>query len=250
MIKLIRPTKPAILSSNEQTWLDTLMTAIKKYGSYQDIPKDEKTKLISHYRHEQIKSALFPSSFNKCAFCEGKPQESGNIEVEHFFPKSIYPSKTFSWENFLPSCRKCNDSKLAHDTGLEPIVNPYDDNPDEYFRYSDILITPLKDDKKAKKTISVLGLNSARLMQPRAEILINLHTFSSNLEEALSELEIADTTLKKKHKARKIIESLEIMEQLTEQHRSYSGYCKSYLDSCEAYKIARKTVESFVEQQN
>ncbi|ATP51230.1 HNH endonuclease [Pseudomonas putida] len=248
MIKLTRPQKPAILSSNEKTWLDALMAAIGKYGSYQEIPKDEKNKLISHYRHDKIKEVLFPSSFNKCAFCEGKPQENGNIEVEHFLPKSIHPTKTFSWDNFLPSCRKCNESKLAHDPEIEPLVNPYDDNPDDYFKYSDILIAPLNDDQKAKSTISVLGLNSARLMQPRAEILISLHIFSNNLKEALHDLEMADTAKKKKHKARKIIESMEIMEQLTEHQKAYSSYCRNYLNSCEPYKSAKKISDTFIEQ--
>ncbi|MFG0322984.1 retron system putative HNH endonuclease [Pseudomonas sp. zjy_15] len=244
MIKLSRPQKPAILTRNEQAWLKSLMDAIQKYGSFKEIPKDEKNKLTSHYRHDEIKAALFPSSFNKCAFCEGKPQENGNIEVEHFLPKSIYPSETFSWENFLPSCRKCNDSKLAHDTGVEPIINPYDDEPDEHFRYCDILIKPVKDDQKAQKTISVLSLNSARLMKPRAEILISLHSFSSALEEAIQDLESADSERKRMHKTRKLIESIEIMEQLTETHKAYSGYCKSYLNSCAPFLAAKEIIST------
>jgi uncharacterized protein (TIGR02646 family) len=242
MIKLERPPKPAILVDKEQEWLEPFLAAVDKYGGYKKIPKEEKDRLIGHYRHDQIKQALFPSSFLKCAFCEGKPQENGNIEVEHFFPKSIYPKKIFSWENFLPSCRKCNDSKLVHDTGQEPIINPYDDNPDDYFEYTDILIAPINENKKARDTITVCSLNSARLMKPRAEILISLHTFRSNLQEVLDDLELAATLKKKQHKLRKIAEAIEIMEQLTENQKAYSGYCKHYLNSCKVYQLAKRVL--------
>lgn len=243
MIKLERPPKPAILVDKEQEWLEPFLAAVDQYGSYKKIPKEEKNKLIGHYRHDQIKQALFPSSFFKCAFCEGKPQENGNIEVEHFFPKSIYPKKIFSWENLLPACRKCNDSKLVHDTGQEPIINPYDDDPDDYFQYTDILIKPINENKKAHSTIVVCSLNSARLMKPRAEILINLHTFRSNLQEALEDLDLADTARRKQNKLRKIAEAIDIMEHLTENQKAYSGYCKGYLKSCKVYQSAKKIIE-------
>lgn len=247
MIKLERPPKPAILVDKEQEWLEPILAAIAHYGSYEKIPKEEKSKLTGYYRHDQIKQALFPSSFFKCAFCEGKPQENGNIEVEHFFPKSMYPEKIFSWENLLPACRKCNDSKLAHDTGHEPIVNPYDEDPDDYFQYSDILIKPFNKNKKGHSTIVVCSLNSARLMQPRAEILINLHTFSSNLQEALEDLDLAGTSKRKQHKLRKIAEAIDIMEQLTENHKAYSGYCRHYLRTCEVYQSAKKVIEDYTQ---
>ena len=243
MIKLKRPSKPAILVEKEEEWLQPFLAAVDKYGGYRNIPKEEKAKLIGYYRHDQIKQTLFPSSFFKCAFCEGKPQENGNIEVEHFFPKSIYPEKIFSWENLLPACRKCNDAKLTHDTGLQPIINPYDDDPDECFYYTDILIKPVNEDKKAQSTIAVCSLNSARLMKPRAEILVSLHVFTSNLQEALEDLEQADTSKKKQNKLRKISESLDIMEQLTESQKSYSGYCAHYLKFCKPYQSAKEIVD-------
>ena len=104
MIKLQRKPKPQILVENEKTWTINLLGSISKYGSYKKIPKKEKEKLLVHYRHEQIKSVLFDSSLEKCAFCETKPSESGNIEVEHFVPKSMYPVSTFDWLLKLKGC--------------------------------------------------------------------------------------------------------------------------------------------------
>jgi uncharacterized protein (TIGR02646 family) len=243
LIKLKRPDKPAILVSKENEWLQPLLAAVAQYHGYKNIPQEEKTKLISYYRHDQIKQTLFPSSFFKCAFCEGQPQENGNIEVEHFFPKSIYPEKIFSWENLLPACRKCNDAKLTHDPGLEPMINPYDDDPDASFYYTDIMIMPVDEDEKAKTTIAVCSLNSARLMKPRADFLISLHFFASKLREGLEDLAQADTLRKRQNKLRSISESLDIMEQMTESQKSYSGFCKNYLKFCQPYQSAKKIVD-------
>lgn len=245
MIKLNRPTKPNILVQNEVSWLCNLKAAITAYGSYSSIPKDEKAKLISHYRHEDIKKDLFSSSSQKCAFCESKPSESGNIEVEHFKPKSQYPDFTFDWYNFLPCCRKCNGNKLDHDTVQQPIINPYEIDPEAVFEYSDIRIAPQKGDMEsvAKRTIDVCGLNGARLMRPRADILINLYGFSDAIGDAVNDYQLADTNIKKSNRIRKINQALEHIELLTLANEKYSGFCKDFLEKSSSYKEAKRIVE-------
>ena len=237
---------PSILIKNEYTWLCNLKTAISAYGSYAAIPKEEKSKLISHYRHEDIKAILFESSSQKCAFCESKPSESGHIEVEHFKPKSLYPDFTFDWLNFLPCCRKCNGNKLDHDTVSDPILNPYDTDPNDAFTYSDIRITEISGGLEgiAKKTIEICGLNGARLMRPRADILINLYGFSDSIDEAINDYNHAGTDVKRRNRIRKINQALEQVELLTAKSEKYSGFCKDFLSNCESYQKAKKIVES------
>lgn len=58
-------------------------------------------------------------------------------DVDHFKPKSIYPDLVVKWENLLPSCPHCNKEKSSHDTGAEPIVNPSEDDPREFFYLKD-----------------------------------------------------------------------------------------------------------------
>ena len=245
MIKLNRRDKPEILEANAETWLRALDSAIAAYGSYRDIPDAEKVKLVSHYRHEEIKRDLFSSSFEKCAFCECKPAEGGNIEVEHFKPKSLFPRHTFDWDNFLPACRKCNGFKQDHDTVAEPIVNPYDIDPEAVFFYSDIRIVAANAQcyEIARRTIDVCGLNSARLYKPRAEILIGLHGFSEALEIAIDDYNNADTQRKKNGRIRNIREALERIELLARPEERYSGYCKNYLKNCDPYHKAKGIVE-------
>jgi uncharacterized protein (TIGR02646 family) len=150
-----------------------LLNAVKSYGGYNNIPYAEKEKLLCHYRHKDIKAILFASSHNKCAFCEGKPGESGYIEVEHFAPKSIYPQLAFNWDNLLPVCRKCNEDKSDFDTKIRPIINPAAEDPEGLLTYRDLVMAPLPgtgEEDKAKTTIEVCNLNSPRLYVHIAEL--------------------------------------------------------------------------------
>ena len=245
MIKLNRPDKPEILVENEADWLAKLKAAIATYGSYSSIPKDEKVRLISHYRHQDIKKELFNSSSQKCAFCESKPSESGNIEVEHFKPKSLYPDFTFDWYNFLPCCRKCNGNKLDHDTVNEPIINPYETDPEVAFEYHSIRIAPKKGELEtvARRTIDICGLNGGRLMRPRADILVNLYGFSDAISEAIDDYHSADTQVKKSNRIRKINQALEHIELLTETNEKYSAFCRDFLNKNSAYLKAKIILE-------
>ena len=248
MIKLTRPPKPQILVDNERIWVQPLLEAIKVHGSYKDIPKLDKEKLISFYRHNEIKQSLFPSSNYKCAFCEGKPSENGNIEVEHFLPKSIYPEQIFSWENLLPACRKCNDAKRAHDSHLEPIINPYNEDPEELFFYTDIRITPIDNAVDAARTVVVCELNSVRLMGPRAEILVSLHSFDQSLSAALSDLDQATGERARNNRIARIAEGIEVMDRLTANDQRYAGFCRHYLKNSLNYQQAKEILKAAREE--
>ena len=45
-------------------------------------------------------------------------------ELDHFFPKSIYPFLAVNFYNLIPSCCTCN--KLKSDDDLSKLLNPYD----------------------------------------------------------------------------------------------------------------------------
>lgn len=246
MIKLERQPKPKVLIDNDLCWTAQLKVAITVYGEYSSIPKLEKERLLVHYRHQDIKLPLFESSQQKCAFCETKPSESGNIEVEHFAPKSKYPDLAFDWGNFLPACRKCNGSKDDHDSLREPIVNPYDIDPGKVFNYKDIRIAANEGEYKdiGELTIKVCGLNSVRLMKPRADILVSLHGFSFALEDAILDFYEADTERKRINRKRRISEALEAIECLSNPSEKFSGFCKSYLEGSSSYREAKRIVDS------
>lgn len=246
MIKINRSAEPKFLKDNKLSLWTALDAAIKKYGSYKDIPLGEKSKLVSAYRHADVKSALVASSEGKCAFCECVPSEGGNVEVEHYNPKSLYPELTFEWENLLPSCNRCNRDKSDHDTRVRPIVNPYEHDPKEFFYYEGLNIKPLDGESfdVADLTIKVCGLNSLRLWEPRSKIYVSLHDFERSLQEALTKYNEAPTDLIKSNRLRSIREAVDRIEMLGRSNEKYSSFSASFLDASVIYLAAREILDS------
>ncbi len=46
----------------------------------------------------------------RCAYCEHSTPD----EVEHIWPKDLYPARVFDWFNYLYACGICNGRKLNH----------------------------------------------------------------------------------------------------------------------------------------
>lgn len=55
---------------------------------------------------QDVKDALDKIYSKKCAYCEKKIFEHG--QVEHYRPKSIYYWLAYSWDNLLLCCSACN----------------------------------------------------------------------------------------------------------------------------------------------
>jgi len=47
-------------------------------------------------------------------------------EIDHFFPKSIYPYLAMSFYNLIPSCKVCNHTKGSKDTYIDGLLSPYE----------------------------------------------------------------------------------------------------------------------------
>lgn len=243
MIKVHKTKKsPPILVSEEKNWTKELLDEINKSGSFNKLPDNIKTIVSNRYKHSEIKALLIPKLDTKCAFCESIPNESGYIEIEHFFPKAIYPDKTYVWENLLPSCKRCNLKKLSLDTVKYPIVKPDKDNPEDYFSYDNIKIVVKKnavDSKIANRTINRLDLNQFRLIKPRSEFLVSLVDYESKLEKTLKELSLSKAKSKKTRLINNILESLDILDDLKNKNRKFSGFCKNYIKNSKIINEAR-----------
>jgi uncharacterized protein (TIGR02646 family) len=184
MIKLSRPDKPQYLVDNEDAWAVGLTAAVEQFDGYKDIPKAQKESLTKHYRHDNIRLPLFAAAHDKCAYCECKPVVGGSyIQVEHFYPKSLYPEHCFDWHNFLPVCARCNLAKSNFDTKLTPIVNPYEDTPKEYLRVSLAKLKPLND--KGRVTIQQVNLNADRLIKIRTELMTDIQILTEDIAEQI-----------------------------------------------------------------
>lgn len=63
-------------------------------------------------------------------------------EIDHFFPKSIYPFLAMSFYNLIPSCQTCNHTKKDKDSFKDNLKNPYEINFYDFkFKYKPNHIT-------------------------------------------------------------------------------------------------------------
>lgn len=117
-----------------------------------------------------LKEAVFNMAFGKCCYSEVRlGEESKYMEVEHFHPKVPYTDEVMQWGNLLPASKKCNTTKGSHDTTAEPIVNPFVDNPKDFFLFKNYRYSPKNE--IAKRTIEVLALNDRdHFVNPRFRI--------------------------------------------------------------------------------
>jgi uncharacterized protein (TIGR02646 family) len=87
------------------------------------------------FRQVRIILAEMCSGAQRCCYCE----DSVADEIEHIYPKDLYPEKVFVWTNYLYACGPCNSPKnnqfaviipatkqLCHVNRLKdaPIVSP------------------------------------------------------------------------------------------------------------------------------
>ncbi|GHU76870.1 hypothetical protein FACS189461_4930 [Spirochaetia bacterium] len=247
MIKLQRPNEPRKLLDNKVVWQASLDVAIATHGSYEQIPEKDRNKLIIHYKDKEIKEPLFESSHQKCAYCECNATEGGGyMEVEHFKPKSLYPEFVFEWANLLPACRRCNGMKGVHDTGAEPIINPYDTDPEKAFVYKRIQIKA-KDGiyfEMAARTIKVCRLNDERLLTSRSKIMPRLERVCMALEKAIDNYNVATLESEKHEYLRNIKEALSTVEITQENTETYAGFCRFFFKSDDAYNKAKELVSA------
>lgn len=117
----------------------------------------------------------------RCMLCSG----SESSQVEHFYPKTVFPKYAMTWENFLWACGICNQRKGDHfplDANDEPVlINPLDENVwkfffiDEYGNLTPCWRNDLDDfDPRAAKTREIYGLDRQALQESRQKRLNDL----------------------------------------------------------------------------
>lgn len=106
---------------------------------YKDIFEDLYEKQLSG--KEKLKKQFFNlfENINVCPYCNrnfinpiykehslGGDNKNQSPDIEHFFPKSIYPFLSLSISNLLPSCAFCNKIKSEVDTFQNNCLSPYE----------------------------------------------------------------------------------------------------------------------------
>lgn len=124
---------------------------------------------------EKLKKQFFNlfENINVCPYCNrnfinpiykehslGRDNKNQSPDIEHFFPKSIYPFLSLSISNLLPSCAFCNKIKSDVDTFKHNCLSPYEiKNSDFRFDFT------LKSERvKEVKLISKKGCKNPEIL--------------------------------------------------------------------------------------
>lgn len=126
--------------------------------------------LKSNYKHPENKKSLEDASHGKCMYCEAKVTHVYFGDVEHIKPKAAhkYPELKFDWSNLGFCCARCNNSKSDDYEDDCPIINPYDEDPDENLIAFGSLLYPKKGSERGDLTIRTVDLNRVDLVEKRA----------------------------------------------------------------------------------
>lgn len=177
MIKLTKLPKPKVLVDNADAWTNELMGYVNRG---EKIPKAVQDK----YNQPEIKSVLTKETSGKCMYCEGFIGAVSYSHIEHFRPKFSYPAKTFVWENLGLGCQVCNTYKNdVFDENL-PYINPYYENPDDFFLFLGTMIMQKPGCARAENMKTQLKLNRPELMEQRKEAIDKV---TSMIERYVSE---------------------------------------------------------------
>jgi uncharacterized protein (TIGR02646 family) len=193
MILIKRVPEPTILKKNAKKWEKELVAAkVKliaisdtKSAKYQEAKKEYST-IEGKYNQKEIKDLLKGElMFNgKCAYCESHILHIDYGHIEHFYPKSKYPERTFRWENLLLACGICNGvnqkgNNFPVNNSNEPLlINPCEDNPNDYFTFdydeTTLLAGVYGKEERGKTTEILLKLNRPELIRHRSDFVKKL----------------------------------------------------------------------------
>jgi uncharacterized protein (TIGR02646 family) len=166
MIKLQKNSCPPEIQSK----LDSLKQEILELIDSDMQGTDEFKKTLKKYNQPGVKDIIKKECLGKCMYCERKVSSYGHIE--HIKPKSIFPEKTFDWDNLGFVCERCNIKKSDYYDNERPIINPYRDEPFDYLTFIGVIIkcsNGIDENDKGNTTIEKINLNSSSLMEERKE---------------------------------------------------------------------------------
>lgn len=126
---------------------------------------------------DAVRRQLDAMFHQKCCYCE----KIITKDIEHFYPKTLYPNRMFQWTNLLRSCKDCNFEKRDEDpdvpldsSGRRTLLDPTVDRPEDYLRWDLLTGEPVyvnysSDPHRGKRTVLVCGLDNQKLNEQRRQ---------------------------------------------------------------------------------
>lgn len=113
---------------------NTMELYIKKWGKYNSVQSNALLKNIFRFdtlsKRNVIIDILREMKVTVCPYCNRQyiftlANGKSRPQIDHYYPKIIYPYLALSLYNMVPSCSLCNMSKSSLDTYNMPILYPY-----------------------------------------------------------------------------------------------------------------------------
>ena len=177
MIRVRWPSAQDALDTRTQAYLDRKSAVACKLPP-RDVRVGKAWKaFLSTQSRDKVAEALDSYTTAKCAYCE----QVAAKDIEHFWPKTLYPARMFDWQNFLRSCKNCNNAKRDHfpidGQGNNLLLDPCKDDPLYHFvgdgRTGAAGVVP--DPARAKRgvtTIDLFQLNQEPIREERRQKLL------------------------------------------------------------------------------
>ncbi len=123
-------------------------------------------------KQKYVKLALRKMSEGHCAYCQTYNAAGAWGDVEHFRPKSLFPTRAYDWDNYFYSCTICNNAKSNRWPPAGSYVRPDEGDPTVRFVFHENGgIEEAAGDAEAKNTIIDFGLDRDGLSEGR-EMLV------------------------------------------------------------------------------
>lgn len=234
MIKVQKGAEPQILQTNKSKWTADLLALVHQYQSYDKIPQKEKESATKFYRHPDIQTALKSSNgLAKCVYCESLVNLTSPCTIDHYFPKSLYPSKTFEWENLFACCSLCNMAKGNFDTGKQLFIHPVSDDPEDFLTFENIMYVPKTGTgvgyQKAQNVIEACNLQRIPLIQEHSLFLIAFIGCREAIKENLEKYSGYQNETYKIQVLSKILSTLNGLKNEASNDAKYSGFIRHLL---------------------
>ena len=172
MIRLRRPAARLALDSRTRTYLRNRSAAARTFK-----PNDPRIdpawgSFLRTKSREAVAKALDGYTHGKCAYCE----QVAAKDIEHFRPKTAYPTRMFSWDNFLRGCKNCNHAKRDRfpldAQGGRLLMDPCEDEPLDHLAWdgwtgaAGVAPDPIRA-PRGRGTIDLLQLNKEPIREER-----------------------------------------------------------------------------------
>lgn len=228
------PAEAKAKLADYQAKVDSLATYEQRVTKAKKSFASTNTKRNKTFQQVKRKLDQMCSGARRCCYCE----DSYADEVEHIYPKSLFPERCFIWRNYLYACGPCNGpknnlfavfargsaqvievSRRADDPVVPPrsgkpvFLDPRRDHPMDFlmldfqtFRFVVIAEKATREYRRGEYTLKTLRLNEREAL-PRARAaafhqyhaLLHQYVYARNRNAPASELRRLKKALQSQH---------------------------------------------------